>query len=95
MVTGSHIPAERNGLKFYTPLGEITKEDEAGIGAALDTAEIPGMAVAAAAPPPAGAPQPPPHPPGHPPGARARGRSLQDPGAAYSSGLVIERLTFE
>jgi len=48
MVTGSHIPADRNGLKFYTPLGEITKEDEAGIGAALDAAEIPGMAVPAA-----------------------------------------------
>lgn len=35
MVTGSHIPADRNGLKFYTPAGEITKEDEAGILAAL------------------------------------------------------------
>src|SRR5690606_11174264 len=31
MVTGSHIPADRNGLKFYTPSGEITKDDEAGI----------------------------------------------------------------
>ena len=47
MVTGSHIPADRNGLKFYTPLGEITKEDEAGIGAVLDAAEIAGMAVPA------------------------------------------------
>lgn len=35
MVTGSHIPADRNGLKFYTPAGEITKGDEAGILAAL------------------------------------------------------------
>ena len=35
MVTGSHIPADRNGLKFYTPAGEITKDDEAGILAAL------------------------------------------------------------
>lgn len=35
MVTGSHIPADRNGLKFYTLAGEITKEDEAGILAAL------------------------------------------------------------
>ena len=35
MVTGSHIPADRNGLKFYTPKGEITKADEAGILAAL------------------------------------------------------------
>lgn len=35
MVTGSHIPADRNGLKFYVPAGEISKDDEAGIGAAL------------------------------------------------------------
>ena len=46
MVTGSHIPADRNGLKFYTPLGEITKQDEAGISAALTDAEIAGAAVA-------------------------------------------------
>lgn len=31
MVTGSHIPFDRNGLKFYRPEGEITKEDEAAI----------------------------------------------------------------
>ncbi|MGB3316083.1 MAG: phosphomannomutase [Albidovulum sp.] len=31
MVTGSHIPADRNGLKFYTANGEITKDDEAAI----------------------------------------------------------------
>ncbi|ETD81998.1 phosphomannomutase [Rhodobacter capsulatus] len=37
MVTGSHIPADRNGLKFYTPTGEITKTDEAAILAALGT----------------------------------------------------------
>jgi phosphomannomutase len=35
MITGSHIPADRNGLKFYTPQGEITKADEAGILAEL------------------------------------------------------------
>ena len=35
MVTGSHIPFDRNGLKFYRPDGEITKADEAGIAAAL------------------------------------------------------------
>ncbi len=35
MVTGSHIPADRNGLKFYAPDGEISKADEAGILAAL------------------------------------------------------------
>ena len=27
MVTGSHIPADRNGLKFYLPEGEIDKEE--------------------------------------------------------------------
>ncbi len=37
MITGSHIPADRNGLKFYSPGGEITKEDELGILAALDS----------------------------------------------------------
>ncbi|MEC9343781.1 MAG: phosphomannomutase, partial [Pseudomonadota bacterium] len=31
MVTGSHIPADRNGLKFYLPTGEITKQDEHAI----------------------------------------------------------------
>jgi phosphomannomutase len=28
MVTGSHIPADRNGIKFYFPHGEILKSDE-------------------------------------------------------------------
>ncbi|MBZ9990530.1 phosphomannomutase [Mesorhizobium sp. BH1-1-5] len=31
MVTGSHIPADRNGIKFYGPKGEIDKADEAAI----------------------------------------------------------------
>ncbi len=31
MVTGSHIPADRNGIKFNKSTGEILKEDEAGI----------------------------------------------------------------
>jgi phosphomannomutase len=31
MVTGSHIPADRNGLKFYVPNGEIGKIEEAAI----------------------------------------------------------------
>ncbi|WP_193162434.1 phosphomannomutase [Enterobacter ludwigii] len=31
MVTGSHIPFDRNGLKFYRPDGEITKDDEIAI----------------------------------------------------------------
>ncbi|OCX66431.1 phosphomannomutase [Thioclava sp. SK-1] len=35
MVTGSHIPADRNGLKFYVPQGEIAKSDETAILAAL------------------------------------------------------------
>ena len=38
MVTGSHIPADRNGLKFYSADGEIDKADEAGILAALGDA---------------------------------------------------------
>ncbi len=38
MVTGSHIPADRNGLKFYTVAGEITKDDETRITAALGEA---------------------------------------------------------
>jgi phosphomannomutase len=31
MVTGSHIPADRNGIKFYRPDGEINKSDEDAI----------------------------------------------------------------
>lgn len=31
MVTGSHIPFDRNGLKFYRPDGEISKADEQSI----------------------------------------------------------------
>ncbi|WP_350551540.1 phosphomannomutase [Pseudoalteromonas sp. 120-MNA-CIBAN-0494] len=31
MVTGSHIPFDRNGLKFYRPDGEISKTDEQAI----------------------------------------------------------------
>ncbi len=33
MVTGSHIPADRNGIKFNKRTGEILKGDEAGIRA--------------------------------------------------------------
>ena len=33
MVTGSHIPDDRNGIKYNTPLGEIMKGDEQGIRA--------------------------------------------------------------
>lgn len=35
MVTGSHIPFDRNGLKFYRGGDEITKADEEGIRAAF------------------------------------------------------------
>ena len=51
MVTGSHIPFDRNGLKFYRPDGEIAKADEAGILGALDapspSAAAPGPVVEA------------------------------------------------
>jgi len=40
MVTGSHIPDDRNGIKFYRPGGEILKADEAGIRARSVT--VPG-----------------------------------------------------
>lgn len=43
MVTGSHIPFDRNGIKFYRPEGEITKADEAGIAGA--TVSLPGKVV--------------------------------------------------
>ena len=42
MVTGSHIPADRNGLKFYAGTGEITKEDEGGILESLESVEEAG-----------------------------------------------------
>ena len=35
MVTGSHIPADRNGIKFYKLGGEILKDDEAAIRLAV------------------------------------------------------------
>lgn len=41
MITGSHIPSDRNGLKFYVPSGEISKVDEAGILAALTVRRFP------------------------------------------------------
>lgn len=45
MVTGSHIPADRNGLKFYSAKGEIDKADEAAILALLrDAPEGPASA---------------------------------------------------
>lgn len=35
MVTGSHIPEDRNGIKFNTAQGEILKQDEDGIRAQI------------------------------------------------------------
>ena len=45
MVTGSHIPADRNGLKFYTPSGEITAEQQRAIEAALGPLSAPAETV--------------------------------------------------
>ncbi|WP_349294667.1 phosphomannomutase (plasmid) [Thioclava sp. 'Guangxiensis'] len=52
MVTGSHIPADRNGLKFYIPSGEISKADEAAIKAAYEVDAAPAGAVGTALPAP-------------------------------------------
>lgn len=46
MVTGSHIPADRNGIKFYRPRGEVLKADEAGMSAQL--VDLPDSAFTAA-----------------------------------------------
>ena len=44
MVTGSHIPFDRNGLKFYRPDGEITKADEQAIlSANVEFAPLPEL----------------------------------------------------
>lgn len=45
MVTGSHIPADRNGIKFYKLGGEILKDDEADIKLAVseERSSIMGM----------------------------------------------------
>ncbi|MCP8896648.1 phosphomannomutase [Shinella daejeonensis] len=47
MVTGSHIPADRNGIKFYRPDGEIDKDDEAAITRAAEAIRSAGMAAPA------------------------------------------------
>ncbi|MCL7745485.1 phosphomannomutase [Guyparkeria hydrothermalis] len=41
MITGSHIPFDRNGIKFYRPEGEITKADERAIMSVA--AELPAL----------------------------------------------------
>ncbi|SDG59908.1 phosphomannomutase [Propionivibrio dicarboxylicus] len=50
MVTGSHIPFDRNGIKFYSANGEITKDDEARIRDAIVT--VPDSGVTAPLPAP-------------------------------------------
>ncbi|NNL34949.1 MAG: phosphomannomutase [Silicimonas sp.] len=44
MVTGSHIPADRNGLKFYTRAGEFTKADEGPLRDAVASLQAPAVA---------------------------------------------------
>lgn len=41
MVTGSHIPFDRNGIKFYTARGEILKDDESAM-ASLPLSKLSG-----------------------------------------------------
>lgn len=43
MVTGSHIPFDRNGIKFYASTGEITKADEANISRAVVSVPVMGQ----------------------------------------------------
>ncbi len=43
MVTGSHIPGDRNGLKFYTAAGELTKAEEARL-VAMGQPDLPAAA---------------------------------------------------
>ena len=43
MVTGSHIPFDRNGIKFYSATGEITKADEATISGAVVSVPADGL----------------------------------------------------
>ncbi|NWJ26921.1 polysaccharide biosynthesis phosphomannomutase UppO [Rhizobium sp. RM] len=49
MITGSHIPADRNGIKFYRPDGEIDKQDETAIAALAKDVEAEGITDEAAA----------------------------------------------
>ncbi len=56
MVTGSHIPDDRNGLKFYRPDGEITKEDEIAISARYKTIDEATLAALSAGDPGLGHP---------------------------------------
>lgn len=54
MVTGSHIPDDRNGIKFYKPEGEILKADEqqiSSLAVQLDTRLFDSSGRATASPP--------------------------------------------
>ncbi len=46
MITGSHIPEDFNGIKFYRPDGEFLKEDEAPVRAAAATLLAEARAIA-------------------------------------------------
>ncbi|WP_416407409.1 phosphomannomutase [Agrobacterium rosae] len=48
MITGSHIPADRNGIKFYRPDGEIDKQDETAIAELAKTVEAENISVTSA-----------------------------------------------
>jgi phosphomannomutase len=51
MVTGSHIPFDRNGIKLNRPDGEVLKEDEAPILAAVERARAAAYAEPASSSP--------------------------------------------
>jgi len=53
MVTGSHIPFDRNGIKFYSPVGEILKADEQAIMSCPIPADVFGKVPAMPRLPPA------------------------------------------
>ena len=50
MVTGSHIPFDRNGIKFYRATGEITKADEVSISRCAITLPEQSLTVSAVLP---------------------------------------------
>ncbi|PKR88657.1 phosphomannomutase [Pleomorphomonas diazotrophica] len=45
MVTGSHIPEDYNGIKFYRPDGEFLKEDEAPVRERAETLLAEGLSI--------------------------------------------------
>jgi phosphomannomutase len=52
MVTGSHIPEDYNGIKFYRPDGEFLKEDEAPVRNRAEALLGEGLSVGASGLPP-------------------------------------------